>query len=282
MKFFLYEGHIMKNAPSSGLRLAFLAAPIFASLHAQPAHAGAYTQPEGHGQVIVSGTITDSSRYFDAKGNIVRGPAYTKAEFPVLVEYGLKNWLTVIVTPTPLHTHYEYAGTSDSYGGLEYVEAGARVRLYSSPNSVFSVQATTRQPVPRDKAAPAQVGYTDVQNDVRLLYGHSFTMAGMPSFVDFQAAYRLRNGAPPDEWHFDATLGFRPRPDVMLLAQSFNVVSNGAGYGPFPETKYSKVQLSAVFELSKQWAVQIGGITSIAGENQIVEPGVVAGVWYRF
>jgi hypothetical protein len=272
------SGSLRRRTIASLFGIALAAAFAVPLAYTPAAWAGAYTQPAGAGQIIATATITDSSRYFDAKGRPVSGPDYFKAEVPVLFEYGATDWLTLIASPAYLNA----ATQGSSFSGLEYAEFGARVRLYSTRDSVFSLQATTRQPGPIHKADPAQAGYTDVQNDLRALYGHSFTLGGWPAFTDLQAGYRLRNGAAPDEGHFDATLGVRPAPDVMLLAQSFNVVSNGAGYAGFQETTYAKVQLSAVFDLTDKWSLQLGGITTVAGENQIIQPGAVAGLWYKF
>ncbi len=268
----------LKTAPISAFCQTSAAALAVAGALVSPALGGAFTQQAGKGQIIATATITDSHRYFDAKGNVVRGPDYAKTELPVLIEYGITDWLTAMATPTYLHARTQ----GSSFSGLEYAEFGARVRLYSTPDSAFSIQATTRPPGPRDKTDPAQAGYTDLENDVRALYARSFKMGSWDSFANLEAGYRLRNGAPPDEWHFDATLGFRPKPDLLILVQSFNVVSNGAGYGGFTQTKYTKAQLSAVFDVTKQWSVQAGAITTAAGENQIIQPGAVVGLWYRF
>jgi hypothetical protein len=267
MRFALKTARISAFCQTSAAALAVTGALV------SPALGGAFTQQAGKGQIIATATITDSSRYFDAKGNVVRGPGYAKTELPVLVEYGITDWLTAMATPTYLHAQTQ----GSTFSGLEYAEFGARVRLYSTPDSAFAIQATTRPPGPRDKADPAQAGYTDLENDVRALYARSFKMGSWDSFANFEAGYRSRNGAPPDEWHFDATLGFRPKPDLLILVQS-NVVPT-ASTAALPRRNTPR-QLSAV---SMHCNGRPGGrITTVAGENQIIQPGAVAGLWCRF
>lgn len=66
------------------------------------------------------------------------------------------------------------------------------------------------------------------------------------------------------------------------MAQSFNVVSEGAGAAPFTSYDYYKLQLSAVYALSRRLPLQFGGFTTYAGHNARQENGVILGTWYRF
>ncbi len=43
----------------------------------------------------------------------------------------------------------------------------------------------------------AAIGYGDAEIDLRLLAGLTFTLFGLPAFLDLEAAQRLREGAPP-------------------------------------------------------------------------------------
>ncbi len=248
---------------------------------AAPALAGAFTQPQGTGQVLAVTTITKADRSFDDKGGLTDTPDYRKIETPILVEYGVTDWLTAMVTPT--HLDVDAGGPNGGqYSGAGYTDLGARVRLYATPTTAFSVQALARLPGARDDANPAEAGSTDGEIDLRALYGIGFEMAGRPAFVDLQAAYRIRLEEPPDEWRFDATFGFRPSPGWLVLAQLFNVISNGEGEAPFSATRYHKAQLSLVWDIKPDVSLQFGGVTTYAGENALQENGLVAGLWYRF
>jgi hypothetical protein len=148
---------------------------------------------------------------------------------------------------------------------------------------VFSTQTTVRIRGTTDRTNPAAIGYTDPEIDVRALFGYSFQVGGWPAFFDLQLAQRFRTGDPPDEFRADVTLGLRPAARWLILAQSFNVISEGGGQGLFsPSYNYHKLQLSLVYELTQRWAVQAGAFTTIAGTNALQENALVLGVWYRF
>ena len=157
------------------------------------------------------------------------------------------------------------------------------MRLGGGDNWVASGQATLRIPGTYDKSNLAAIGYTDPEVDVRALFGYSFNAGAWPAFVDIQVAQRFRLGGPPDEFRADVTLGVRPQDKWLLLLQSFNVISEGAGSAPFfPSYSYSKLQLSAVYSLTPKLSLQFGGYTTYRGQNALQENGLVVGAWYKF
>jgi len=70
----------------------------------------------------------------------------------------------------------------------------------------------------------------------------------------------------------------------LLLAQSLNVFSEGAGNTAYTggSYDYEKLQLSAVYQITPVWAVQGGGYTTYAGRNALQENALIFGVWRRF
>ncbi|MGH7124021.1 MAG: hypothetical protein ACREFI_06580, partial [Stellaceae bacterium] len=76
--------------------------------------------------------------------------------------------------------------------------------------------------------------------------------------------------------------GLRTAPQWLLLAQIFNVWSQGSGSVVFPEYDYHKLQMSALYEINARWALQGGLFTTFAGSNALQENGVVLAVWYQF
>jgi hypothetical protein len=67
-----------------------------------------------------------------------------------------------------------------------------------------------------------------------------------------------------------------------LLAQSFNVTSEGAGTWGFGSFGYYKLQLSAVYAVTKSVSLQLGGYSTYWGRNALQENGLVVGAWYKF
>ena len=257
-----------------GIALGLLSVP-------SAAWAGAWTLPQGTGGWFATVTAASSTNYFDGSG-LASTPRYDKDEAQLLIEYGLTDRLTAIVEPELQHIDIA-APTSADRTGLGYTEFGARYGFVADPTWVFSGQATLRVPGTDDTSNPAAVGYTDVEADLRLLLGHNFKLADLPAFFDVEVAERVRTAGYPSEFRADATLGVKVLPQWLLLAQSFNVISEGAGISVFGGSyEYYKLQLSAVYELTPTWSLQGGGYVTYAGLNALQENGLIFSVWHRF
>jgi hypothetical protein len=245
------------------------------------ANAGAWLAPEGHGQLVVTGSASAATEAFDSGGSPKSTPRYSKTELQALMEYGVTNWLTAIALPSLQHV--DIAAPADaSRTGAGNSEFGARGRIMQQDNWVLSAQGTVRVPGTFDNGNPAAVGYTGFDVDLRALFGASFVLGGLPTFVDVQLAQRFRTGGPPSEARLDLTLGLRTAPQWLLLMQQFNVVSEGAGRAPLTSNNYHKLQMSVVYDLAPQWSLQGGAFTTFAGRNALQENGLITGVWYRF
>jgi hypothetical protein len=68
----------------------------------------------------------------------------------------------------------------------------------------------------------------------------------------------------------------------MLLAQSFNIMSAPSQNPGYPQWAQSKAQFSLVASLNADWRVQVGGYTTVAGQNAYRETGALLAVWRRF
>ena len=264
---------VLKSGGCAAL-LAALVAPSVAC-------AGAWTQPEGGGEVIVAGTGSSAVRQFQ-RGGMTNIPTYSKYELQGLIEYGITNRFTLMFMPGLQHVDIG-APTNSSRTGLGYTEAGGRYKFWNNESWVVSGQASVRVPGTSDNANPAAVGYTGYEYDVRGLLGHSFTLGRMPAFFDLQLAQRFRDNGYPSEFRADFTFGFRPSARWLVLAQSFNVFSEGTG-GPLAPNSYEyyKFQLSGIYSITPKLGVQAGAFTTYAGRNALQENGGTLGVWYKF
>jgi hypothetical protein len=172
---------------------------------------------------------------------------------------------------------------SGSRTGQGYTDVGGRYKILEGDTWVFSGQVELNLPGTNQAANPAAIGYTTTELDVRALFGKSFTVNGLASFINLEIAERFRFGDPPHEFRFDATFGVRLNPQWQLLAQTFSVFSEGAGNGPlFPSYDYHKLQLSAVYNLTPKLAIQVGGFTTFSGRNALQENGLVTALAYKF
>jgi protein XagA len=251
------------------------------ALGPQAAAAGAWLAPEGHGQVVVTGTASSAGKTFDSNGSLQSTPRYNKTELQALMEYGVTDWLTAIAIPSLQHV--DIAAPIDARrSGVGNSEFGARARVIQESNWVLSAQGTVRVPGTADTNNPAAVGYTGFDVDLRALYGVSFALGGLPAFADIQLAQRFRTGGPPSEARLDLTLGVRAAEQWLLLLQQFNVISEGAGSVPFTSNNYHKLQFSVIYDFAPRWSVQGSAFTTFAGRNALQENGALTGLWYRF
>jgi protein XagA len=248
---------------------------------ARPALAGAWTLDAGTGALILTGTTMQSGSAFNSGSKLQSIPRYSKDEAQALIEYGVTDWLTAVLQPSLQHVDIA-APVGAQRSGLGYTDIGGRARIWSDASWVVSAQATFRTPGVFDKTNPAAVGYTDSEIELRGLAGYSFKAGTLPAFVDLEVAQRYRLGGPPSEFRTDITFGIRPADKWLLLAQSFNVMSEGAGTWSFGSFAYHKFQLSAVYALTPALSLQLGGYSTYWGRNALQENGLVVGAWYKF
>ena len=236
-------------------------------------------QQADRGQVIATFYYSNSTRGYDADGNTIDIADYEKVELFLLAEYAIAPDFTLLFKPSFRSVSVE-GGDDDS--GLGYTDIGGRYRFAGDQDGWLAAEATVRIPgVSRDDNL-AQVGSTDAEYDLRLRGFRNLTFGSDTGFVDAQASYRLRAGDPPNEFHADLTLGYRPDPDFLLMAQSLNTISDGAGRGIFDEYRYHNVQLSGVYTVAPAVALQLGVMGTLGGENALRERGMFGGVWVSF
>ena len=248
---------------------------------ATPALAGAWTLDAGTGALVVTGTTSQANSVFDSGSKLRPIPRYSKDEAQALIEYGVTNWFTAMLQPSLQHVDIA-APFSAQRSGLGYTDIGGRARIWSDSSWVVSAQATFRIPGVFDKTNPAAIGYTDSEIELRGLAGYSFKTGTLPAFIDLEVAQRYRLGGPPNEFRTDITFGIRPAERWLLLTQSFNVLSEGAGTWGFGSFAYHKFQLSAVYAVTPTLSLQLGGYSTYWGRNALQENGLVVGAWYKF
>jgi hypothetical protein len=245
------------------------------------AFAGAWTLDAGTGELTVTGTAMQASSAFDSGSKLQSVPRYSKQEAQALIEYGVNDWFTAMLQPSLQHVSIAPPFGGER-AGLGYTDIGGRARIWSDDSWVVSAQATFRIPGVFDKTNPAAIGYTDPEIEIRGLVGYSFKAGTLPAFVDVEVAQRYRLGGPPDEFRTDVTFGIRSAERWLLLAQSFNVISEGAGTWGFGSFAYHKFQLSAAYALTPRLSLQLGGYSTYWGRNALQENGLVVGAWYKF
>lgn len=270
-------------------------------LSAATARAGAWLYPEGHGQLILTTAFADARDAFDASGRLVRTPSYRKFETRLYLEHGVTDWLSFVAEGSAMR--FQGGGESarlrqldaliaEAKSGLPFVlpaetgirfqglglgAAGARMKLFTHAQYVFSLEASLRA------ASSEARDFLDMraatQFDARLLMGRSFSLFGFTGFLDTQIGYRT-GGQNGDEIRVDLTAGVRPIARLMLMAQSFSAVAPRGGLSTHMAAQ--KFQLSAVYDVMPAVSAQIGAVAALSGVNSPPERGLICAVWWRY
>jgi hypothetical protein len=263
------------------------------------AQAGAWLYPAGKGQLITTMGFARAHNAYDASGRIVSTQPYRKLEARASLEHGLTDWLTLVSegdamsfrgAPVPYDVIelliaeakaglplYAPPLQAVTYEGLGLGAAGARLRLLEAGDYVLSVEGRLRAASPQARRFLDMRG--PVQVDARLLMGRSFSLFGFSGFLDGQLGFRSQ-GQNGNEIRVDLTAGLRPFESLLLLAQSFTAVAPGAR--ATTALSQQKFQLSAVYDVSSSFSVQLGGVAAPAGANAPVERGLITAVWWRY
>ncbi len=230
--------------------------------------------------MIATAVYSISDKGYDTSGRVEDIPDYEQFNIYLQGEYGLTDDLTLILSPSLRNISVE--GQERDTSGLNFIEAGARYRIASPGDGVLSLQGTVRIPGETFDDRLAQVSQAGVEADFRVQYGTGLGRNGAAGFVSAEVGYRVRSEEPPDQFHFDVTLGLQAAPRLRIIASSYNVVSNGRGSGIFEAYRYHNLYATAVYDISDRVSLQFGGQATIAGENALRERGLVAGLWFHF
>lgn len=246
-----------------------------------PCAAGAFMLPPGTGQFIAGVGYSEASRRFDQSGTAMPAPSFSKAEAGGYLEYGVTEWLDLVLAPTL--SHVDDGPATNNVTGSDSSAFGARFALFQAPGQVIAVQALVQPPI-ADESVAAQIadgGSRAFATDIRAMLARSFALFGWPAFVDIDPGVRLRVYPFPDERRIDATFGIRPWPRLMILMQDFSSFASSCGT-LIPRTSWSKAQGSVVYDIARRWSVQLGGFRTFAGRDIVRETGPYGAIWYRF
>ena len=115
-------------------------------------------------------------------------------------------------------------------------------------------------------------------------------MWGKHAFIDVEAGYRFRVGAPADQVRTDATAGITVVRNLTLMGQFFGITGmrNGSpirpNSNPNAQSDFDlyKGQGSVVIDVTRSTRVQLGWGNTIAGRNTGKGSTIVLALWRSF
>lgn len=246
---------------------------------ASSAHAGAWAQPRGKGQIIAKAESMRATEGYDGSGAALplSDPREDQA-VGVFAEYGLTDRLT-------LQFKGDWQSGEDAfvdYSGRGPVEVGVTWQAWRDDHTALSLYAGYAVAGEGRNAGYAAPGVGEQDWEVRVSAGRGF---GAPAavagrwgadgmFVEVQAARRMRDGLP-DEVRADLTLGAHFGETWMVLAQAFGGVTDGDG------ARWLSAETSVVRHLGR-WSLQAGWRRTVAGRETPLAEGPILAVWRRF
>lgn len=245
-------------------------AAVGSALAGGDASGGAWTLDQGSAQIILTARLKAGEAAVGSGDGTAWTPAYDERGLDALIEYGVTDRFTLLAYGAAKDTDHPWQGRA---ANLDRTGLAGRIGLYRDGDWAASVQL----------GGGVDGGAGDVRPEAegRFLVGRSFDVARLPAFAEIQTGYRLRGSDAVDEVLIDLTLGARPRPDVLLLAQAFNALPTGDGKLAFDDDREHKAQLSVVWDVTASWSIQLGAFSTV-GQEAWRERGAVVAVWRRF
>lgn len=248
--------------------------------------AGPWAQDEGHGQVILQASpYTAGVKGTDDRGRTTGIGKIYRGDAGAYWEHGLSPRWTVGLAPRLqaawLVDRVNHRTTASQ--GLAELGTFARYRLYQGDYDNLSVQGTATTPGIASDSSRLRIAEPHPSLTMSLAYGIGTSLPrGMSAFAAFEAGYRYRPGTAADELRLDATVGFRPIPRWMVIAQSFSTIGmrNNAPGGT--DYAVNKVQVSVVHDLTERHSIVVGTMREVDGRRVALGQSVFGSLWYRY
>jgi len=244
--------------------------------------AGAWPQPSGATQAIVSVTHSLAHRQYDPTGNAVSRGRFRKIEAQLYVEHGLTDYLTLIGQIARSTDQTEAFDRHFTDGAFRRVELGARAYLFTWEDTLYSVDALAAMHTAFEGDDPAASRSGEMDYEFGMTTGAPTTLFGFEAFSESRVAYRHRPGIRPAEARADITLGVRFEEDWLVMIKSNT--QNSLGKTPSPLGHYwsSKGELSVVHTLQPGFSIEAAAFRTFLGRNTLKETGLKIAFWYQF
>mgnify|MGYP000580827372 CR=1 FL=1 len=252
-------------------------------LSASAAHAGAWNQRAGEGQVITTSSWTHASKIYDDDYNAVPLTGFTKTETRLFIEQGVTDWLTLVGNGGFQTLNFRDGDSRFDFDGLDDLEVGAQVDTYSRPGLATSIRLSYIIDSKLDNRSIDVLRGGDLV-ELRGLVGQSKETLIGDFFYDAQFALRTENFAKVDAAQAAFTVGVKPTERWLLMSQTFANFSEGETVDGFLASE--QYQLNSQMSVAKQYRpgryIQLGVGQTLSGRNIVKERSVFLGMWTAY
>lgn len=257
--------------PESAAVILVITAALFWASGGQ-ALAGAWPMESGRTQVITKVELQSASKGFSPEGTLVGIGGRKDATASIHVEHGLSDRLTLQARAGLTRGRDPFV----DYEGRGPVEVGLRYAFLKRPQTIAAVYLGAGEAGAGRNAGYAVPGEGGLELEARLLLGRSKATRFGSFFSDVQIAHLRRSGLA-DETRVDATLGFRPTGNWLLLAQTYA----GEAQSRPVKSRWLKAEVSVVRHFGP-WSLQAGWRETLDGRETAADRGAVVGIWRHF
>ena len=170
---------------------------------------GAWTTPKNHLWFEIYNKYAFANDYFNSDGDqiplgydyandIDKGAEWWAYDFEVKTEYGLADWMNLLVGVSYERAKYKEHARPTSWGpysvdssGIKYVTVGGKFRAIEAP-LVVSFQVLGYISNFDLKKTNPLIGKNDSKLELKILLGKSYKLGRMPAYSGFETGYRFR------------------------------------------------------------------------------------------
>lgn len=247
------------------------------------AHAGAWNQRAGEGQIISTSYWSHAGRIFNDDFDTEELRGFTKAETRLYIEQGITNWLTLVGNSGLQSLNFRDGESRFDFEGLDDVELGLQLKVYAKENFAAAVRLSYIIDSRLDNQAVDVLRGGD-QYEFRGLIGQSRETLIGDVFYDAQFALRTEEFSALDGVQSALTLGYKPTSKWLLASQSFFNFSNSEQVNGFnvPDQTQLTSQLSIARQYKPGRYIQLGAGQTLLGQNIVKERSVFIGLWTEY
>jgi hypothetical protein len=263
------------------------------------AYAGAWTYKRGHGYYELKMQIIRANQFYEPNGNKIDIPTLAEYRVAFYGEYGLNDWLALIVQ-FPFYnriTLNRQVGRSsgfvffpgDSVAGIADADLGIRVGLIRDRPTVVSLGVKLGLPIGDDTQENGLLtGDGELNQLFTLQVGHSFYPR--PMYFTGEVGVNNRTKGYSDEFRYEAELGYTFGNHLTLAfkvhgAEPFrngdDAVTGGMGGLYANNQRYLAYGPAVFYDFSRSFGIgaRIEGASRV--QNALAAPAYVFGVFLK-
>lgn len=251
---------------------------LLGAFQASTCFAGAWTANKGGFYEKASFNFYYADKSFDRDGNrrdLTDHGEFTDYNLSNYFEYGITDSLTVLNSISYKWLENDNDLSRAKAHGIGDIDLGARYRLFQSDAvGVIATQLLVKIPGGYDRNDPLPMGNDQYDTELRLLYGRSL-YPKLPGYANLEIGYRLRAGAPSDEFRYLVEIGFDLGRNFFTRAKLDGIYSidNGSkvdGSGNPTTTNnfdLGKLDLTLGYQVTPAMGVELGYRPDLYGQN---------------